>query len=52
MPGWRLVRRAFLCPFLKLNISETTGDMGLFTIGSLYRKVAGQTIGDITDDIT
>ena len=30
VPRWRLVRRACM-----LNISETTGDRGLFTIGSL-----------------
>jgi len=39
--GVSYVRRACPCPFLTLNISESTVDRGCLLLGA-YRKVAGQ----------
>ena len=43
--------RACLRPFLTPNISETTGDRKLFTIGSIYESGQEESNGDVTDDV-
>ena len=41
-----------VCPSLRPNISETTGDKRLVTIGSLWETAQAESIGDVSDDVT
>jgi len=38
--------------FLRSNISETEGDRGSVTMGSLQESGQGLSNGDVTDDVT